>query len=312
MAPRKNVNKLVDGLVEARKTRTKKAAVPTVLPAVNEAPLSAEQLRAAKEAALAPCLAKVAANASELADTAYVKHIITEPEVVSQTTAGAFLDERCIQEGVLTSTVVAAGVKTNAFTIEVCDAVPAEIHRPRAASLTRVPKYNFWKDLLDAKKADPSKFVSIFIPNIVDAKGEEKEIRASMLHNNRKYNTDSGFKFMCKGHVRNVHGATGCRVYVEATQYVKRERPTRNFNPADPIAHLPKLVRELYRALVAAKYPAQVNEPAGMSGVFYTVKHATVNVSGLSVAKKQIALGALQKAGVFFHRNDVVGEVRVI
>lgn len=77
--------------------RNSKTVVETV-----ELPLTkAQKVRAAKEAALAPCLAAVAANATDLAQTDYVKQIMVAPPAVSHVTAGAILDHEALEMGII-------------------------------------------------------------------------------------------------------------------------------------------------------------------------------------------------------------------
>jgi hypothetical protein len=278
----------------------------TIASAVGEGVDSAQQRRAAKEAALAPCLAEVELKAAEALETPYVQRL-REHTPASQTLAGAYLDELCAKHAIPENIPENSG-----FVIEACDDVPAEF-APKICGRARVnTEYTFWDKLLSTKQANPDKFVSVFIPYRGNAKEEEKKLRAAMHYANTKLPADAGMKFVVKINVVNQADMPGMRVAVFAEQYEPRYRPKRNPVAGQPLACLTKAAVLVYNALVEAKYPTQVNEPAGMSGVFYQVKHATVNVSGIPRGVKLKALAELQEAGLFSYGNGVVGEIKIV
>jgi hypothetical protein len=258
MAPRKNVNKLVDGLVEARKTRVKKEVVPTV---VQE---TSKPTRADKEAALASILPDIEANAQELARTEYVQHTMQRGNAC-QAVAGNVLDQEALEMGIVNSTIVEAGAITRAFKIEIADEMPNTLGKK-----SRKLKFDFWKDLIETKKANPTKFVSLFIPNSVDADGKKITMHSYVLYANRSLPQTSEYHFICSEDTK----AGGCRVWVKEGPYSPAKRATKKLNPERPLDHLLKKTRELYDAIVAVKldeYENAVND-AGKLDIWCKVK----------------------------------------
>jgi hypothetical protein len=292
MAPRKNVNKLVDGLVAAHKTRVKKEVVPTVVQETNK------PTRADKEAALASILPDIEANAQELAKAEYVQHTMRRGNAC-QAVAGNVLDQEALAMGIVNSEIVEAGAITRAFKIEIADEIPGTLGKK-----SRKLKFDFWNDLIEVKKANQGKFVSIFIPNSVNDSGKKVTMHSAVLYANRSLST-SEYHFMCTEDTKK----DGCRVWVKEGPYSPAKRATKKLNPERPLDHLSKKTRELYDAIVTVKldeYSNIVND-AGNLDIWCKVAIKDIKsivVPRMSEEAKDMAIVDLRTADVLRYFSD--------
>jgi hypothetical protein len=297
MAPRKNVNKLVDGLVEARKTRVKKEVVPTV--EQETVSPSIEPTRAEKEAALASILPDIEANAQELAKAEYVQHTMQRGNAC-QAVAGNVLDQEALEMGIVNSEIVEAGAITRAFKIEIADEMPNTLGKK-----SRKLKFDFWNDLIATKKDNPTKFVSIFIPNSVNEHGKKITMHSNVLYANRSLPQTSEYHFMCAEDTK----AGGCKVWVKEGPYSPAKRATKKLNPEKPLDHLPKKTRELYDAIVAVKLDEYENAVNNAGKLDICCKVAIKDIKSIVVTRmseeaKDKAIVDLRAAGVLNYISD--------